>query len=132
MSEQLTRHEAIELIQQRLGDTEEAAHVIDWAYDMWETMEELSQRLSPALARKVFYACRFRSLRKPGEMEQQEPSTITLAFTPDETITVGAAITLARMHVSQEQQLESSDTLAQLEHIEKCLLEATRGEGSRS
>lgn len=61
-TKQFTRSEAIEQVKRELGDTEEAAQVIDWIQDMWETMEELSRRLSPALARKIIHARRFRSL----------------------------------------------------------------------
>jgi broad specificity phosphatase PhoE len=57
-TEQLSRQEAVEQIQRELGDTEKAAQVIDWTRDLWETIDELYKRLSPALARQVINASR--------------------------------------------------------------------------
>jgi hypothetical protein len=53
--EQLSRSEAIAAIQHELGDTEEAAHVIDWTNDMWDTMTELYKRLPSELADKIIH-----------------------------------------------------------------------------
>jgi len=55
-TEQLSRSEAIAAIEQVLGNTEEAAHVIDWTRDLWETMDELYKRLPAALVQKIIHA----------------------------------------------------------------------------
>lgn len=54
--------------------------------------------------------------------ERMEQPLIPLTFTRDEVIAIGAAITLARMHVSRENTHEA--TLAQLEQLERRFLEA--------
>jgi hypothetical protein len=52
----LSRSEAVQEIEQALGNTEDAAHVTDWVRDLWETVDELYKRFPPVLVQQIIHA----------------------------------------------------------------------------
>src|SRR5437763_5343651 len=51
----LRRYEAVKLVQEKLGNTEEGAHLIDWVNEMWETIDALYERF-PECAWMIIHA----------------------------------------------------------------------------
>jgi hypothetical protein len=52
----LSRYEAVEAIEQALGNKEDTAHVVEWTNDLWETIDELYKRLPRELVQKIIHA----------------------------------------------------------------------------
>jgi chlorite dismutase len=54
--ERATRQHIDEVLQHEMGDTEEAAHLIDWIRDMWETIDLLKARFGKEAAHTIIEA----------------------------------------------------------------------------
>jgi hypothetical protein len=54
--EQATRQNLVDVLLHELGNTEETAHLTDWIWDMWETMDLLKERFGEEAAHKIIKA----------------------------------------------------------------------------
>ena len=47
------RHDILTVLLHELGDTEATQHLLDYIKEMWETMDLLTERFGPEVARKI-------------------------------------------------------------------------------
>ena len=116
----LSRHEAIKLVQEKLGNTEQAAHVIDWVQEMWETIEALHERF-PEFAWMIIHAQPLRT-EKPEETQQEALITLeSVSFS--ELFAVAAAVVWYRAWLQMHNGEVAQTALQPLQTFYRRLLE---------
>jgi hypothetical protein len=118
----LSRYEAVRFVQEQLGKTEKAEHVIDWIKEMWETIDALYERF-PECAWMIIHA-QPSVAAWPKEMPQG-PLIALENVALSERFAVGAAIVWYRAWLQErgESSKEVQATSLPLQHFYQRLLE---------